>query len=277
MKNIGSLVRQFYQRIEEVDVFGLAAQLAYFFLLSLFPFLIFLLNLIAYLPINEQLILQTIDTFAPREVMDLINANVSQILNEQNGSLLSFSIIGTLWAASNGVNAITRAFNRAYRIEKKRSFFKDRLIAILLTIAMIAVILVALLLPVFGREIGEYIFSIFGLSAGFLAVWETLRWVISSVIFFIVLLFLYKLAPHKRIYFKNVIWGTLFATVSWQIVSWGFSFYVGNFGDYSSTYGSLGTIIVLMIWFYLFGIIIITGGVINAFIRKYREQKPEAP
>ncbi|WP_249872798.1 YihY/virulence factor BrkB family protein [Oceanobacillus saliphilus] len=273
MGNVAKHFKQFYQRVEAVDVFGLAAQLAYFFLLSLFPFLLFLLNLVGYLPISEQVILDTIASFAPNQVMELINTNVHQMLHEQSGSLLSIGLIGTLWAASNGVNAIARAFNRAYKVEKKRSFFTDRLIAILLTIAMIVVISVALLLPVFGRVIGEYIFSIFGLTEGFLATWETMRWVLSSVIFFIVLLFLYKLAPHKRIYFKNVIWGTLFATISWQIASWGFSYYVSNVGDYSVTYGSLGTVIVLMIWFYLFGIIVIIGGIINASIREYRLQK----
>lgn len=272
MENIVQIGKQFYQRIEEVDVFGHAAQLAYFFLLSLFPFLLFLLNLIGYLPIDVQLILDTIGSFAPNQVMDLINQNV-QLLYEQNGGLLSIGIIGTLWAASNGVNAITRAFNRAYKIEKNRSFFTSRLIAIVLTIAMVLVIVVALLLPVFGQMIGVHLFSIVGLSAGFLQVWETLRWVISSAIFFIVLLFLYKLAPHKIIYFKNVIWGTIFATILWQLVSMAFSYYVNHIADYTGTYGSLGTVIILMIWFYLFGIIILTGGVINAFIREYRSIK----
>ena len=116
--------------------------------------------------------------------------------------------------------------------------------------------------------IGLYLFSIFGLSEDFLQTWETFRWGISSAIFFIVLLFLYKLAPHKRIYFKTVIIGTAFATISWQFVSLVFSFYVITIGDYSATYGSLGVVIILMFWFYLFGIIIILGGVLNAFIEK---------
>lgn len=268
VKNILILGKQFYQRVEKVDVFGLAAQLAYFFLLSLFPFLLFLLNLIGYLPLDAQVILDTIATYAPPQVMNLINNNIGQMLNQQNGGLLSIGIIGTLWAASNGVNAITKAFNRAYEIENNRSFFFGRLIAILLTIAIVIVIIIALILPVFGRMIGLYLFSIFGLSEDFLQTWETFRWGISSAIFFIVLLFLYKLAPHKRIYFKTVIIGTAFATISWQFVSWVFSFYVVTIGDYSATYGSLGVVIILMFWFYLFGIIIILGGVLNAFIEK---------
>lgn len=189
-------------------------------------------------------------------------------MNQQNGQLLSIGIIGTLWSASNAINAIMRGFNRAYDVEEDRSFIVARLLAIVLTIAMVLVICVAFLLPIFGKMIGVYIFTFLGLSEGFLTVWGTLRWVVSSVVFFIVLMALYKLAPNKRIYLKNVVWGALFATIGWQLVSLAFSYYVNTMGNYSATYGSLGTVIVLMIWFYLSGIIIMIGGAINAISRK---------
>ncbi|PAV28165.1 ribonuclease [Virgibacillus profundi] len=262
--------KKLFQRIMETDVFGLAAQLAYFFLLSLFPFLLFLLTLIGYLPIDDQSVIDVLANIAPAQIMDLINTNISGLVNNQNGGLLSISIIGTLWAASNGVNALTRAFNKAYEVDEDRSFIVARLIAIIVTIGMVTIICIAFLLPIFGRMIGVYLFSFFGLSEGFIAIWETLRWLISSVIFFIVLLALYKLAPNFKIYFKNAVWGALFATVFWQIASMGFSYYVSTIGNYSATYGSLGTVIVLMIWFYLSGIIIMIGGVINATIREYK-------
>src|SRR5699024_4944264 len=200
---------------------------------------------------------------------ELINTNISQLVQAQNGSLLSLGIIGTLWSASNGVNAITKAINRAYEVEEDRSFFIARLIAIIMTIAMIGVIAIAFLLPIFGEMIGVYIFSFFGLSDDFINVWNTLRWAISSIVFFIVLLALYTLTPNVRIKVKNTLLGSLFATISWQLVSLGFSYYVSTIGDYSATYGSLGAVIILMIWFYISGIIIITGGVINAVIRSY--------
>ncbi|CDQ42055.1 ribonuclease BN/unknown domain fusion protein [Virgibacillus salexigens] len=269
-KKIVQFGKQLYQRMEEVDVFGLAAQLAYFFLLSLFPFLLFLVTLVGYLPIDELAILDIIATYAPPQIVELITSNVTQLIRQQNGGLLSFGIIATLWAASNGVNSLMRGFNHAYEVEENRSFIVSRLIAIVLTIAMVAVMIIALLLPVFGRTLGIYLFSFVGLSEGFVSVWETLRWVVSSVVFFIVFLALYKLAPNKRIYFKNAIPGALFATISWQLASLGFSYYVSTIGNYSATYGSLGAVIVLMIWFYLSGIIIMTGGLINSVIRKNR-------
>ncbi|MGM8363875.1 YihY/virulence factor BrkB family protein [Virgibacillus sp. W0181] len=267
MSRIYEFVKQLYEQIVRVDVFGLSAQLAYFFLLSLFPFLLFLITLLGYLPIDEHAVIDFLETYAPAEAMTLIEANITQLVYTQNGSLLSVSIIGTLWSASNGVNAITKAFNQAYQVEEDRSFLVARLIAIALTIAMIAIIGMALLLPVFGKTIGVYLFSFIHLSDSFLQIWNTLRWVVSSIVFFIVLLALYKLAPNKKIYFKNVVWGALFATISWQLVSLAFSYYVNTLGNYSATYGSLGTVIILMIWFYISGLIIIAGGIINAIIR----------
>lgn len=268
MKQTIDFGKQLFKQINEADVFGLSAQLAYFFLLSLFPFLLFLITLLGYLPIDAISVTDFLGAYAPDEIMELINTNLTQLVNAQNGGLLSIGIIGTLWSASNGVNAIMKSFNRAYEVEEDRSFIVARLIAIALTIGMVIVICVALLLPVFGKAIGVYIFSFIDLSEGFLSLWNTLRWVISSVIFFIVLLTLYKLAPNVRIQLKHAIWGSLFATICWQLVSLAFSYYVNTLGNYSATYGSLGAVIILMIWFYISGIIIITGGVINAVIRK---------
>ncbi|WP_099157615.1 YihY/virulence factor BrkB family protein [Virgibacillus ndiopensis] len=276
MGKITSFFKKLYIRFEEDDVFGLAAQLAYFFLLSLFPFLLFLVTMIGYLPVDQyrfENFMDFIETYAPSDITNLINNNVSQLINNQNGGLLSISIIGTLWSASNGINAIMRAFNRAYDVDEDRSFVVARLIAIVLTIAMVLVICIAFLLPIFGKMIGEYIFSFFGLSNNFINLWETFRWIVSSIVFFIVLTALYKLAPNKRIYFRNAIWGAIFATICWQLVSLAFSYYVNTIGNYSAMYGSLGTVIILMIWFYISGVIIIAGGVINAVIRKMRLEK----
>ncbi|QDP39337.1 YihY/virulence factor BrkB family protein [Radiobacillus deserti] len=275
MRNITSFIRSLIKRLIEDDVFGLAAQLAYFFLLSLFPFLLFLFTLIGYLPFNQLDILHLISDYAPPEIVHMIETNLSELVEHRSGGLLSIGIIGTLWSASNGINAIIRAFNKAYNLEEDRSFIVSRLIAIVLTIFMIVVIVVAFLLPIFGRAIGVYVFSIFGLSAGFLQIWEALRWGVSSVVIIIVLLALYKLAPNKRIRMKNAAVGTVFATLAWQLVSLAFSYYVGSIGNYTATYGSLGGVIVLMIWFYLSGIIIITGGEINALLREMRHKKQD--
>lgn len=257
-------IKRLVARIMDDNVPGLAAQLAYFFLLSLFPFMIFLVTLVGYLPYSNIGILRFLSDYAPPETMVLIEENLTQVMENRNGGLLSIGIIGTLWSASNGVNALMRSLNAAYNIEEERTFIIARGISIILTIAMFFVIIIAFLLPIFGKMIGEYVFSFFGLSDDFLEVWNAIRWVISSLIFFIVLLILYRIAPSKKVYFRHVYVGALFSTICWQLVSLVFSYYVSSMGNYSATYGSLGGVIILMIWFYLSGIIVITGGEINA-------------
>lgn len=267
-----SFFKELLKRFLHDEVAGLSAQLAYFFLLSLFPFLLFLITLIAYLPLTQEDVLGTISEFAPGESVAIIEESLNQIIEQKNGGLLSFGVIATLWSASNGINSIVRAFNRAYGVEETRSFFASRLMAIFLTIAMVFIIVLALLLPVFGREIGLLISSHFGLSTEFLTLWNTLRWFLSAIILFIVFTALYFFAPNKHLHIKDGIPGAFAATIGWILVSLAFSYYVGNIANYSATYGSIGGIIVLMIWFYLSGMILIFGGELNAMLYKRKKK-----
>lgn len=268
MQKIIEYSKRLVKGIGDADVLGLAAQLSYFFLLSLFPFLLFVVTLVGYLPLNEISVVDFISDYMPTEIASFINTNVSQLLSQQNGGLLSISIVGTLWSASNGLNAITKALNKAYRVEDTRFFLISRLIAVAMTIAMVLVIIISLLLPIFGEMIGIYLFSFVGLSDEFVPIWNSLRWVVSSAAIFLVLLALYIFIPNIKVRLREVLWGALFATIGWQLISLAFSYYVNTLGNYSATYGSLGTVIILMIWFYISGIIIITGGVINAVNKK---------
>ncbi|WP_234998552.1 YihY/virulence factor BrkB family protein [Salirhabdus sp. Marseille-P4669] len=264
MEKIKLFFYRMYKRFYRDDVTGRSAQLAYFFLLSLFPFIIFLLTLAAFLPITVPDVLDVVEHYAPGETMVYIEENVTKLLDNHNGKLLSLGLIGTLFAASNGINAFVRVINISYEIEQKRTFITARLISIVLTIAMFLVIIVALLLPVFGKIIGTYVFSFLGFSDEFVQIWGALRLVISFLIMLIVFLFLFKLAPEKRVKFLEAFPGALFTTVGWQVASLIFAFYVERFGHYATTYGSLGVVIVLMIWLYISAMIIILGGEMNA-------------
>lgn len=194
MERIKTFIKKLIGRIFEEEAFGLSAQLAYFFLLSLFPLLIVVITLVGYLPIDEQILLRMLSRVAPADSMQLIEDNIKHLVDQQNGQLLSVGIIGTLWAASNGINAIMRVLNDAYEVEENRLFIVSRMIALILTIAMVGILVLAILLPILGRMLGVYLFSFFGLSDDFIHIWEMLRWVVTSIVFFIVFLFLYKLA-----------------------------------------------------------------------------------
>ncbi|MEH7417897.1 YihY/virulence factor BrkB family protein [Neobacillus drentensis] len=266
-----SLLRLLWHRIEEDDLPGLSAQLAYFFLLSLFPLLIVLFTLLPYFPIPHQDMLGMIRDFAPEEAMKLIEKNVKEIMSHRNGGLLSFGIIGTIWSASNGINAIVRAFNKAYDVKESRSFIVARGMAVLLTFGMIFVFLLAIILPVFGREIGLFLFSKLGYTSQFIKLWNALSWLVSAIILFLIFTGLYWIAPNVKLKCRSAFPGACFATVGWIISSIGLSFYVNNISNYSLTYGGIGAIIVLMIWLYLSAFIIILGGEVNAFYsEKYR-------
>lgn len=260
-----SLLKLLWHRIEEDDLPGLSAQLAYFFLLSLFPLLIVLFTLLPYFQIPQQDMLGMIREFAPTEALDLIEKNVAEIMNHRNGGLLSFGIIGTIWSASNGLDAVVRALNKAYKVKESRSYIVSRGMAILLTFAMIFVFILAIVLSVFGKEIALYLFSKLGYTTEFIKLWNALSWLVSAVILFLIFTGLYWIAPNLKLRCRSAFPGAAFATIGWMISSIGLSFYVGNFSNYSLTYGSIGTIIVLMIWLYISAFIIILGGEINAF------------
>ncbi|AKU27124.1 YihY/virulence factor BrkB family protein [Anoxybacillus geothermalis] len=259
-----TFIRELARRFTEDEVPRLSAELAYYFLLSLFPFLLFLMTLLAYLPIPHEDVLMLVRQYAPKEALHLIETNVHRLMDEQNGKLLSLSIIGAIWSASNGMSAIMRAFNRAYDVQEDRPFWVVRGLSIVLTLGMIAVIIVMLVLPVFGRMIGLFLFSTLGLSQPFLTIWNTFRWVTSAIILFVVFTTLYYFAPNKQLRCVNVVRGALFATAGWIATSWAFAYYVNHFADYTAMYGSLGGMIVLMIWFYLSGMILVLGGEMNA-------------
>ncbi|PFG03626.1 YihY/virulence factor BrkB family protein [Bacillus sp. es.034] len=258
--------KSLFANISANDVTGLAAQIAYYFLLSLFPLLIFVVTLLPYLPVDQGDILGLVRDFAPGETMSMIEETLQDVMSNRNSGLLSVSIIATIWSASNGMNAIVKSLNRAYDVEESRSFIATRLMSILLTFAMILVFVIALLLPVFGKQIGLFLFSQFGFSDQFLTIWNGIRWAITPIILFIIFVGLYFFAPSKRIKCLSAFPGAIFATLGWVLASLAFSYYVGSFGNYSATYGSIGGIIVLMIWFYLTGIIIMIGGEINALV-----------
>lgn len=272
-----SFIKELFARFSLHEGQSKSAELAYFFLLSLFPLMIFMLTLTAYLPISAEDVLGAVDQYAPDSAMSMVKSITEQTLNKRSGGLLSFGIIAVIWSASNGMNAIVRAFNHAYEVEENRSFIIIRLTSIFLTIAMVVTILIALLLPVFGREIGMLAADFIGASDLFLQVWSVVRWGISPLILLIVFTALYIFAPNKKLSLRFVLPGAVFAVAGWIIVSMLFSFYVGTFANYSATYGSIGGIIVLMIWFYLTGTLLILGGEINALLHKRKKLPDENP
>ncbi|WP_374965235.1 YihY/virulence factor BrkB family protein [Lysinibacillus sp. RS5] len=261
-------------RLQRVEVSALAAQLAYFFLLSFFPLLIVLVTLLPYLNFDTTQVYAFLVNVMPDEVYRLIEDTLNEILTIRNSSLLSIGVLGTIWSASKGVNALIRALNKAYDTETRGSII-DRGLSLVFTIAFVIVIAVALLLPVFGQQIGHFLFSIVGIEEQFEIIWERLRWSMPLLLIFIVLMGIYWVVPNTSPRLKLIgVWpGALFSTLAWLAVTYVFSFYISNFANYSATYGSIGGVIILMLWLYFTGIILIFGGILNATMQKKALQK----
>ncbi|MBZ4645396.1 MAG: YihY/virulence factor BrkB family protein [Clostridia bacterium] len=266
-------VRNLYFRFYDDEVPALGAQLAYYFLLSFFPFLIFLVTMIGYTTLSSEEVLRELSNILPQNAYALIYDSISHITNRKNGGLLSFGIVTTLWAASNGVGAAVRGLNKAYDEEEERPLWKIKGIAILFTVALAVVILLSFILLIFGQQIGIYLAKWLGMAGFFHAIWDTLRYIIMLLIMVLIFAAFYRYIPNRRLMWKEVIPGAIFATIGWILISLGFAYYVNNFGNYSRIYGSIGGAIVLLIWLFFSAMVILMGGELNATLAFDREGK----
>ncbi|OCS86912.1 YihY/virulence factor BrkB family protein [Caryophanon tenue] len=265
-------LQDFILRIKNVDIGSLGAQLAYFFLLSFFPLLIFLVTLLPYLNLKQEDVYNFLDDFMPAEVYSLIEGILGDVLTNQSGGLLSIGILGTIWSASKGVDALMKALNKAYDVDPK-SGIMNRVWSLIFTVAFVALILVALVLPIFGQQIGEFVFAFFNIESNLKPIWTTVRFILPFALIFIVMVLMYWIVPNMnpRIRVTSVLFGAAFSTIAWFVLTYGFSIYISNFGNYSATYGSIGGVIVLMLWLYFTGMILIIGGILNATMQRRKD------
>jgi membrane protein len=264
-------------RFREDDVPSLGAQLTYYLILAFFPFLIFLVSIVGFAHVSVDELLSDLIQVLPYETGQTVRSSINEATLNQNGTLLSFGMLATIWAASNGVNAIIKGLNKAYDEAETRPFWKVRGLSVLATLVLAIVILISILMLVFGNAIGQNLFQRMNYPAAFPRAWSILKLVVPLVSLFGVFFLLYRVIPNRRLSWRDVLPGSLFTTVGWIVSSLLFSFNVNQFGNYTKTYGSLCGIFVLLIWLYWSSIIMLLGGEINATIafRKEGREKCE--
>lgn len=267
-KDLGKRV---WQQVNEDDVFGRAAQLSYYFLLALFPLLIFLITVFGFFADAgsdlRQSLLNYLGQVMPGSATELVQKTITEVSEQAGGAKLSFGVLAALWAASNGMGAISETLNVAYNVKETRPWWKVRLVTVGLTIAIALLIISALALLLYGHRIADALAASYGLSAVFTLTWKIAQWPI--VLLFILLSFnlIYFFGPDVKD--QSWRWVTPGATIGvalWLLVSFIFKLYLSYFNSYSATYGSLGALIVMMLWFYLTGAAILIGGEINSEI-----------
>ena len=268
-------LRRLWNKVFEDEVFGRAAQLAYYWIFSLFPLLIFLTALLAYLPIRHKTNswLSIISNVLPADAYQLVDQTIQQIISNRRGGLLSFSILIAIWASSSGMEAIIGSLNKAYGATEARAWWQEKTLAIGLTLGLTGFVLTALMLIFFGENIGMRIAQLFGLGALFQTVFGVALWPLGSLLILLGVELIYFVAPNVKQKWHWFTPGAVFAVVCWLLISFGFRYYVSRFGNYNATYGALGGVMVLMLWFYLTGVAILIGGEINSVISSIHRKK----
>jgi membrane protein len=260
------LLKRTWRETQADNGFGLAAQLAYYFFLALFPALLFLLALASFLPAQDLIgrAVTMLQGVAPAEVISIIQDQLGKIAEGNSGGLLSFGVIAAIWSSSAAMVAIIDALNRAYDVEDARPWWKQRLTAILLTIGVALFLLVSLALVIAGPQLAEFVAARVGLGAAFEWTWKILQWPVVFALVATALGLVYYFAPDVDQDFAWITPGSLVATMLWLVGSLAFRFYVVNFGSYNETYGAIGGVMVLMLWLYLTGLVVIIGAEMNA-------------
>lgn len=248
--------------------------MAYYLLLALFPFFLFLTTLIAYIPVPDLLefILTTMKRVLPNEAFTLLQDNIRKLFANKQGGLLSLGILLALWTSSNAMTAIMDVMNRLYQVREGRPFWKVRLIAIFLVILLSLLFIFALILLMFGPKIGDFIANMAGLGSTFQVSWDVLLIPVILFLLMLALAVIYYITPDVKQDWKWISPGAVFAIPAWVLFSLAFSFYINNFGSYDKTYGSIGAVIVLLLWLYLSGFIVLIGAEINSVIEHQSEE-----
>ncbi|MGI6776907.1 MAG: YihY/virulence factor BrkB family protein [Acetivibrionales bacterium] len=259
-----SFFKNVAKRYKEDEVAALGAQLTYYLILSFFPFLIFLITLISYTPLTHEESIKTLEHLMPPQTYGLVVEMRRQVMSSDRRTILSFGMIATLWTASRGVCALIKGINKAYDQEETRPFWKLNGISILFTLGIALVILFSFVLLVLGKVLGEYLFNMLGITKLFKTAWDFIRYFTPLLSMTIVFVSVYYYIPGKRLKLKQVLPGSAFAVIGWVLLSVVFSFYINNFSIYTTTYGSIAGIIILLLWLYWCSIIILIGAEINA-------------
>lgn len=264
----GELVKRTAKETVDDDCLGLAAQLAYYFFLALFPAVLFVLALASFFPLTNFIddVVRALRPIAPADVLGFFEEQLRRISNADNGGILTIGILGAVWSSSAAVVAIVGSLNRAYDIEEGRPWWKVRLTAIGLTIALAVLVLTSFTLIVAGPMLAEYLASWFGFGVVFEWTWKILQWPLAFFLVSSAVGLVYYFAPDAE---QDWVWitpGAVLGTLLWVVVSLLFKLYVANFTDYNATYGAVGGVIVLLLWFYISGLAILVGAELNAEI-----------
>lgn len=272
---IKRFLRDLWHEIRKDEILNGAAIMAYFSMLAIFPAAILILTLLPYLgiPNLEQTIISALYRSLPDQAAELFTSTVTNVVSERRGGLLSFAILGTIWAASSGLQVVMEQIHATYDGQDKRPYWKRRGIAILLVFAVGLLVVGAFGLVLVGDLIHDRLTLVMGKEALFLWLFPALRWGTIWLLMLSALSLFYYYGPDIRQRYRLITPGAVLATFLFIAASLGFRTYVTHFGSYEATYGSLGAVIVLLIWLYVGGLVVLIGAEVNGLLEGYCYQQ----
>ncbi len=281
------LIATVYSELWRTRAFTIAAALAFYFMFSLVPVLVIFSSLLQFFPVPDvfQQILDLMAEIVPADSMTFVERILSDILTPNRGKLLTFGIVGYLWTASGGFSSLIESLDIAYDVEVSRPWWRDRIRALVLAFTSGGLVALSVLLLIVGPHFGGFLTEVFPVPHAVDHLWPVFRPVLIFITFVTALEFIYYLGPNARHSFISTLPGAAFAISIWLTGSWCLSFYLSNFTNYNATYGSMGAIIGLMLWFYITALAILIGAEFNAERAKQRAAgavhemppHPEAP
>lgn len=262
------LIRRTVKEFVEDNGFGLAAQLAYYFFFSLFPAILVGIALASFFPLERFLdrIVETLAGVVPADVVTILQEQILKISKGDHGGVLTFGLVTALWSSSAALVGLIDALNRAYDISESRSWWKVRLLALVLTLALAAFILVAFALVLVGPAVADYVAGVTGLGPALAWTWKILQWPVILALVALGAGVLYYFAPDAEQEWVWVTPGSALTAALWLVASLGFKYYVTSFGTYTETYGAVGGVMVLLLWFYISGLVMVLGAELNSEI-----------
>lgn len=262
------LSRKTFNEVLADDVLNLAAQQAYYFFFALFPALLALISIASFFPVQNLIdeITRMLSRVAPGDVIAIVRDQVLKISQGNAGGILTFAFLLTLWSSSSAVVSMCSTLNAAYDLTEGRPWWKVRLIAIGLTVGLALFILVSMTLVIAGPTLAEKIADALQLGPVFEWSWKIAQWPVVLVLIATAFAMVYYFAPDAEQEWVWITPGSVLATVLWVLSSLGFKYYVANFGNYNETYGTIGGVMVLLLWFYVSGIALLVGAELNAEI-----------
>lgn len=265
-----AVVKEAVKDFMDDDMTTYASALAYQILFSIFPFILFLIALLGFLNMSSffDWLREQAQLLLPAQAMEPVNQVITD-LQEQKAGLMSIGVIVALWTASAAVRATMNALNVAYDVKESRPAWKLYPLSILYTIGLAALMIVATVLLVVGPEAVQWVARYIHMEQFFVTLWAWLRWPAALIILTLVVAIVYYIAPDVEQSFRFITPGAAFSVLVWVVSSIAFSFYISNFSDYNATYGSIGTIIVLLLYFFISAAVMLLGAEINAVIEHH--------